>query len=272
MVEQRSNVEGGIAEEIASWPPERRVTSLEAPLAKVCIDRTIRNLEFVGFDAKLMAYASSMAHLSANAAAPAAPNLYQPILGAIPSLSVADLEAPVPRQVTANAVLAFALVAVLARAHDKYDGLLNLLRSSFAESAPLSTIAAQLSEQSSPGSEASDIVARLLAQLRARRDDLDPDDVFVVQCQLLDWLRRHEFKDILAPPFLAWMREAWARIAEQQRFRLRNPNATVPPILAAFETDGTAVQIIATALLAAEHAVESNLHPEMRAIIEGLAT
>jgi hypothetical protein len=67
MVEQRSDVDGGVADVIEAWPPERRVTSLEAPLAKRRIDRAIRNLELVDFDAKLRAYASCRAHLSANA-------------------------------------------------------------------------------------------------------------------------------------------------------------------------------------------------------------
>lgn len=273
MVEQKSACDEGVTDTIVAWPPERRITSLEAPLTKVLMDRAIQSLSLADLNTKLLAYASSMAHLSANAVALRDSNLYQPSLGAIPSLSVTDLDAAVPRLITVNAVLAFALVSILTRANDKYDGLVDLLRRSFAASAALSSIATHLAGDLSPDSEreASDIIARLAAQLRARGDDLDPDEVFVAQCRLLDWLRHHEFKDIVAPPLLTWTRETWFQIVEQQRFRLRSPNTSVPSILAALRVEGAPVQVISKTLLAAENAVQSNLHPEMRAAMEGLA-
>jgi hypothetical protein len=268
-IEQKLGLDVGATKAIEAWPNEKRITVMEALFAKTRIDRSVADLDVPGLERDLRSYASSMEYLNANRATIRQADPLEPARGAVLKL---PLEGQIASGMAANALLSFALIAIIRATWNTAEELIQRLRSTFPGSAKLMAICSALEGADTTCQDASEIVARLLARLRANADDLDPDDTFIVQCRLFDWSRQTGFLPVIAPALLAWMRERWQRISEHQCFLLRNPRTTAPEILAALSGDGTPANIIAKALLAAESAVRTPLHDDMRALLVSLAT
>ena len=81
-------------------------------------------------------------------------------------------------------------------------------------------------------SESGDHDAEIVVQARRvlARNDLDPQEIAIVGLRFVDAILSSDFKQHLAGDLARWLRANWSRIIGEQRFRLRQPMATVPPI------------------------------------------
>lgn len=85
--------------------------------------------------------------------------------------------------------------------------------------------------------KADDYAVEIVAQARLvlARDDLDPTEIAIAGLRFVDAVVNSDFKAHLSGDLAAWLRAHWRRIINVQRFRLRQPMVTVPPIEAALD-------------------------------------
>lgn len=145
-----------------------------------------------------------------------------PNFGTIPAIPQQKRRSVAPR--IRRAVSLFCLVAAL----DRDGDALEVLEGRTIESASDLTSGNSVAK-------ADDYEAEIVAQARLvlLRDDLDPKEIAIAGLRFVDAILNSDFKGHLSGDLAVWLRAHWGRIINEQRFRLRQPMATVPPIEAA---------------------------------------
>jgi tetratricopeptide (TPR) repeat protein len=104
----------------------------------------------------------------------------------------------------------------------------------------------------------------------AHHPDLTPDEVFVAGVRFVQWAKRSNFQKVLAPAIEKWARARWANIIEEQRFNLRNPVTSVPPIGDALASTETRLKFLGRLLVAAQPAMRTKFDQGFREFLLSL--
>jgi hypothetical protein len=99
---------------------------------------------------------------------------------------------------------------------------------------------------------------------------LIPDDLYKTALIFIQGIARSNFKKVLSGYFEQWLRHHWTVFLDQQRFNLRSPSTTVPPIEAALRSQERDLAWSARLLLAAEAAVPTRLDQSFRDFLRSL--
>jgi hypothetical protein len=161
-----------------------------------------------------------------------------------------------------DALLSFGIIAALER---RLDALATLcaLRDALAEGYP----GREILELMASGQTAEQrIRAYTAAQIHhvTGHAELTPDDLFIANVRFAQWAKRSVFAKVLAPALESWTRARWSAVIEEQRFNLRNPTTSVPPIHDALAASSRGVNFVGRLIVAAEPAVHARFEPNFR--------
>jgi len=93
---------------------------------------------------------------------------------------------------------------------------------------------------------------------------LTPDELFVANVRFVQWAKKSNLQRVLIPPLEAWARAAWTHAIEEQRFNLRSPTSSVPPIREALASSDTALKFLGKLIVSAEPAVHHKFDQTFR--------
>jgi tetratricopeptide (TPR) repeat protein len=111
----------------------------------------------------------------------------------------------------------------------------------------------------------------IAATIEADGLSVDPRVALAATIRFLLWVSQSEFKSRMKKPLQVWAVATWSVIVEQSRFRLRNPQKTVPVIDEALAVISDPLVHVARLALAAEAAVSLSVPENVRRMLSDLA-
>jgi hypothetical protein len=99
---------------------------------------------------------------------------------------------------------------------------------------------------------------------------LTPDELFVACVRFAQWAKKSSLQGVLTPPLDAWARAAWAHAIEEQRFNLRSPASSIPPISEVLTSPDTGLNFLGRLIVAAEPAVHHKFDQTFRQFLLSL--
>jgi hypothetical protein len=93
---------------------------------------------------------------------------------------------------------------------------------------------------------------------------LTPDELFVANVRFVQWAKKSNLQRVLTLPLEAWARAAWAHAIEEQRFNLRSPTSSVPPIAEVLASSDTGLNFLGKLIVSAEPAVHHKFDQTFR--------
>jgi hypothetical protein len=185
-------------------------------------------------------------------------DVMSPPRGEIPPLSSSDLFGAYSEAAAADAILAFALVALFRVRADALSALEASLTAQFGDRVPGGPVFARWREAAGDLAPLDDVVARAIASIRSGAH-IEPRRVWEIGLRLFEKVRQSSFRRLLVPLLAAWLRREWQRIVAEEGFRLSRPRQTVPSIEADLTSDKEDEAFIASLLLSSAEAVGSPL-------------
>ena len=250
----------GIDEGIARSLPDRLsdgpILMLEVSLSHDRMKRAVETSDADSFVRNLPASVSAHQYVLNNALT--LREGFEPTAPARGSIPAGDLTTAVAEQLAGDAIVAFGLRALFAGNASALPSLHRELQNQLGPAHPGHRLFA--AEVTEPGLHLLHAVRTMIGvyasgELRAAPDFWQ----FGFRC--FEQLSRSNFGPSLFPVYAAWLRESWERILRTQRFLLRQPLRTEPPIRAALANPGSNRAYAATLLLAAIDAVAVRLAP-----------
>ncbi|MCF8470886.1 MAG: hypothetical protein K9G30_08890, partial [Parvibaculum sp.] len=169
-----------------------------------------------------------------------------------------------------SAILLFVLAAVAQGRHDIYDAF----RKSCLQAVGLNAIAAAtfdlIDNPPYKGDDAIVSVAKIVHQMLGE-DIFDAMDAFGATVVIVQLLFNHVLGETVAGPVVRYFNSVWQEIIVERTFSMRNPSATGPLILAAFDKGVTNTATLAHVALASEAAVKAHFSDDLRTLLHSIA-
>lgn len=180
------------------------------------------------------------------------------------------VEAPV-QEIVRSAMVLFALSAVSQGRCDIYDAFQEQCLNTDGMNAIALPLFELIKDPPHNSDNPVEAVARILKQMVDREFVFDAMDTFGATVVIVQFLAGHAFGEAVATPVLSYFRVVWREVITNRSFSMRNPSATGPDILAAFDKGITDAAKLANVVLASEAAVRASLSNELRVAICGIA-
>ena len=197
-------------------------------------------------------------------------SVLEPERADIPALPSSGPYESVTERSAQHAILAYAVQSLLVGGGDTLDQLRDGLGREFGVSYPGRSLFDELDRVDADGTDGDSEVASVLRRCLTSEHP-PPKVIFLAGLRLSNWIAASPFKSVLSPCLKSWLLAKWGRILQVQRFLLRWPATTTPPIVEALRSELEGEAFAASLTLAAEVAVGVRLSPELRQDLERLA-
>jgi len=255
-------VDAGIAAGLRVALGDRAIPAMEISLRYARICRAIRRLDVDDFLTCLPSWVDSQIYLKAHGAELRNQGPLEPVYGEIVGASEEDLKSPGGIFHTEDAIQGFGIVAAL-RSRPDALALLHARYNCDKREQAASQLTLALANGASTESGDRIIVARA-ANFLAGRAGPAPEELFVGTVRFVQAANASNFRKFLLRELTPWVRSRWHDVTQNQRFRLRNPSATVAPIEEALNGQAGGMQYLGRLILAIEPAVSSRLDRKTR--------
>lgn len=244
---------------------------METTLAAHQLQAATRRLDIEGFMESMRAYPRAIG-LGAKAFADRkAEDILKMPLGDIKPVAGKEWQEPDIQETVRSAALVFALAATARARHDIYEAFRErCLHTDGVDqaTAPLFDLINNPPEQS-PDLITS--VATVLHQMLDRAFVFDATEATGAIVILVQLLSHHPLGETVAGLVVECFKRVWQDIVTKRTFSMRNPSATGPFILAAFDKGITDTATLAQVALASEAAVQRQFSDELRALLHRIA-
>lgn len=166
-----------------------------------------------------------------------------------------------------HAILAYGVASLLVGGTDGIAQIRDALRLELGDSHPGSSLFADLDSGCPDAEDLDSEVASVLGRLLVT-DHPPPDLILLAGIRFLTWIANSQFKSFLLRRLKPWLMAHWGRILHSQRFLLRSPSVTAPPIVDVLRSGLEGEPFAAQLSLAAEVAVELRLDTGLRQQLE----
>ena len=262
------DADAGIDEGLRKRLGGRAIPVMEVMLRHERLAREIRRFDVDAFIARLPDWVDSQVYMTAHAAEPRAHGPLNPAYGEIGSATLQDLQMPAAIFAMEDALLTLGTMAAISAR----PAVLTSLGSSIVDGGmPLAgrQVAEILAFGKAPGGRREDHITAEIHRI-AMQTDLTADDIFVACVHLVQSAAHSNFKALVAVPLAEWARGLWTATIREQRFRLRRPLATVPPIERALASDEIGLRFSGRLLVAIDPAVNRPLSQSLREFLLSL--
>ena len=263
-----SGVSAGIEEGLRAKLGGRAIPNMEILVRATRMEFLLRRLDAQDYIAALPSWVDCQIYLDLNRDALRQSGPENPAYGEIPPATPEQLGSERAIFTADDGLLSFGIIAALQNRPDALDdlyaGAANL-RAGYGGKEVLDIIAA--------GESAAQALAPYVAvqiHLVAERSTLTPDELFVACVRFIQWAKKSNLQKVLTPAVEAWVRAGWAHAIEEQRFNLRNPAFTVPPIRALLESSDAGLTFLGRLVVAAQPAVHHKLGEAFRQFLLSL--
>ena len=271
-IELASGLDAGVREVVEQFGAQGYIPFSEHMFRTQVLGVTISAQDPSAFSGYFLHYLASATYCVANRAAISHSfSVTDPERVAIPALPDSGPYDSATELSAHHAILAYGIRSLLAGgAADAIDQLRNGLRQEFGDAHPGNSLFDNL-DAGCPGvNDLDSVVASILRQYFVTEHP-SPDFILLVGVRLLTWIANSHFKSFLVPKLKPWLRTHWGRILQSQRFLLRSPATTIPPIVEALRSGLEGEPFAAQLTLVAEVAVGRHLNAALRQDIQRLA-
>ncbi len=261
----------GVREVVEKFGAQGHIPYSEHWFRTYVIGAMISEQNAVGFSSYLLKYLQSATYCSVNST-----NIRQsfsvlnPERVIFPSLPLNGPYDPATDQFARNAILAYGIRSMLDERAVGLEQLRDALRQELGLSHPGISLFDSWDAGSPGGIDLDNEVAIILGRL-VKGAVPSPDLILLAGIRLLTWIAQSDFKPFVLPSLKPWLMARWNRILQKQRFRLRAPATTTPPVLEALGSELEGELFAACLTLAAEAAVGVPFDPGLRQELEKLA-
>ena len=169
-----------------------------------------------------------------------------------------------------HAILAYGIRSLLESRIGAIEQLRAALRQELGESHLGRSLFDRLDAASADGKDLDSELTSILGRF-VTAEHPSPGLIFRSGIRLLAWIAESHFKSILIPHLKPWLMAHWARILQTQRFLLRSPATTIPPIVEVLRSGLEGERFAAQLTLVAEVGVGGRLDATLRQNLERLA-
>ncbi len=256
-----SGVSAGIESGLHAHLRGRAIPSMELLVRGTRMEFLARHLDAKDYIAALPSWVDSLIYFDAHPDLVQRSNPQNPVYGEIPPATPEQLLTARAVFSVEDALLSF---GVIAAAQKRPDALAALCAgaSDMPTGYPGRSIIEVLESGQNRENKFSSHVAVELHRV-AHAAALTPDELFVSCLHFVQWAKKSNLQKVLTLLLEPWARAAWARAIEEQRFNLRNPVSSVPPIREMLRSTDTGLNFLGRLIVAAEPAVHSKLDPSL---------
>jgi hypothetical protein len=223
-----SGVSAGMEQGVRGHLGGRAIPNMEVLVRGTRMKFLARRVDAKGYIAALSSWVDSQIYLDANRDALQQSGPQNPVYGEILPATPEQLLAERAVFSAEDALLSFGIMAALQKRADALAALFagaGHIQPGYPGRKILEVMAnGQSHEEGLPP-----YVAVQIHQV-AHQAVLTPDELFVACVRFAQWADKSNLQAVLTPPLEAWARAAWAHAIEEQRFNLRSPVGSVPPI------------------------------------------
>jgi hypothetical protein len=263
-----TGVSAGIEAGLRAHLDGRAIPNAEILLRSTRMDFSIGRLDAVGLIAALPPWLDSRMYLVARPDLVRQGDPQNPAYGEIDPIAAEQLRSQTAVEITDDALLSFGILAAIELRPDALATLCAL-----RDEIPAGYPGRKILEQMASGQRAEEAIrAYTAAQIHhvANHAELTPDELFVANVRFAQWANRSVFTKLLAPALERWTRARWSAAIEEQRFNLRNPTTSVPPIRDALAVTTKGLSFVGRLIVAAEPAVHTRFDQAFRDYLRSL--
>jgi len=263
-----SGVSAGIEQGLRAHLGGRAIPNMELLVRGTRMEFLARRLDANGYIAALPSWVDSQIYLDANRDIVRRGDPQNPVYGEIPPATPEQLLTERAVFSTEDALLSFGIMAALQR---RLDALAILcaggseMLTGYPSRSILEIMAGGQSREEKLPSYVAFEIYRLIHQTT-----LTPDELFVACVRFVQWAKKSNLQRVLIPSVEAWARAAWERAIEEQRFYLRNPASSVPPIREVLSSADAGLNFMGKLIVSAQPAVHHKLEPSLHDFMRSL--
>lgn len=244
------------------------IPDMECLLVRTRMQFLARRLDAERYVAALPALVDCQIYVEANGEAMLRSGPENPAYGEIPRAKPEQLSTDRAIFSAEDALLSFGILAALRKEPDALSALCVAaarIQDGYSGKRILQVLVNGRSEEDNLAHYVAGEICRLASQ-----PVLVPDELFVTSLRFVQWANRSHFKDVLISPLELWIRSAWDHAIEEQRFNLRNPASSVPPIREVLDAADTGLNFMGRLVVAALSAVHHRLDGSFREFLLSL--
>ena len=270
-IELANGLDAGVREVVEQFGTQGYIPFSEHMFRTHVLGVTITAQDPSGFSMYFLHYLASATYCVANRSAISRSfSVLDPERVAIPVLPHKGPYNPATELSARHAVLAYGVRSLLDGGIGAIDQLRDALRQELGESHLGRSLFDRLDAASTDGKDLDSELTSILGRFFAAEHP-PPGLIFRSGIRLLAWIAESHFKSILIPHLKPWLMAHWARILQTQRFLLRSPATTIPPIVEVLRSGVKGERFAAQLTLVAEVAVGGRLDATLRQNLERLA-
>ena len=270
-IELATGLDAGIREVVEQFGAEGYIPFSEHMFRTQVLGVTISAQDPSAFSEYFLHYLASATHCVANRAAISHSfSVVDPEREAILALPDSGSYDSATELSAQHAILAYGIRSLLVGGADAIGQLRDGLRQEFNDAHPGSSLFDNLDAGCPDINDLDSVVASILRQFVVTEHP-SPDFILLAGIRLLTWIANSHFKSFLIPNLGPWLMAHWTRILQTQRFLLRSPAMTIPPIVEVLKSGLEGAPFAAQLTLVAEVAVGRRLNAALRQDLERLA-
>jgi hypothetical protein len=257
-----SGVSAGIEQGVRAHLGGRAIPNMELLVRGTRMEFLAQALDAKSYIAALPSWVDSKIYFDANQNVMLRSDPQNPIYGEIPLATSEELLTDRGVFLAEDALLSFGVIAALQKRPDALSSLCAGARD-IQPGYPGRNILEVVESGQSHEDKLPSYVAVEIHRL-AHQSALTPDELFVACVRFTQWAKQSNLQRVLIPPLEAWARSSWTRAIEEQRFNLRNPASSVPPIREILASSDTGLNFLGRLIVAAESAVHPKFDQTLR--------
>jgi hypothetical protein len=266
----RFHVDAGITEALKARVGSKPLVSMELRLRDAHVSAAIECQDDIGLCAALSRWVDLRVYLPGRFAAIQAGGLAEPLREPIPEASPEQLASELARDAAEDVLFVHSVVRVLGGSYAPLAALEGTWREQLPPYYPGAAFLRAVCDPRTPDVETRLIYARMLGEI-ARGTRFGAQDLLNATVRLVERASRlPSFQREAAIPIDRWIATEWNQMISHQRFALRTPALTIPPIERALARSPGLARAAAVAL-AAEAAIGPVLSSGFRDYLSQLA-
>lgn len=267
-LEAKISTKAHVLKELRSRTKEGEVISYELGLTYRRICSYITATDVRNFCVYFPEYLSKSSYFAKNRDQIKDDNVLNPKVGRIELIEPEDWCSEPSVSIGKNAILAFLSHAVFLAEYSAVDNFCEDLMKVGGGQAAFGKFLEGLNKDVSLKSDGLETAIGCIGEIYRTQARLQPEELFLSTCYLINWLALSEFAPILEDEFERFMTTQWTKVIDEQRFLLKQPMTTAPLIGAALQSHKKGLKKAAEIALAAENAVRSQLGSSMREFLK----
>ena len=268
-IELTNSVDAGVREVVEQFGSQGHIPISEHMFRTQVLGATIAAQDASAFSVYFLHYLTSCTYCVVNTAAISRSfSALRPERVVFPALAHDGPYDAATERSARHAILVYGFRSLLVGGIDGIDQIRGALRQEFGDSPPGTSLFDDLDAGCPDAKDLDGEVASILLRFLVA-DHPSPGRIFLAGVRLLTWIANSQFKSFLLPCLKPWLMAQWGRILQSQRFLLRSPSLTTPPIVDVLRSGLEGEQFGAQLALVAEFAVGLQLEPDLRQELEG---